>query len=73
MAGLLLSLEAALSLVSLGVLGTGFAYIAYLWLIETIGSVGASLEPYVIPVVGSFWVGPCWAEASGSTWWRGRR
>jgi len=47
-----LSLEAALSLVALGVFGTGFAYIVFLWLIETIGSVRASLVTYIVPVMG---------------------
>ena len=47
-----LSLEAALSLLALGVFGTGLGYIMYLWLIENTGSVRASLVTYVIPVVG---------------------
>ncbi len=49
-----LSVEAWLSLLALGVFGTGFGYIAYLWLIETTGSVRASLVTYIIPVVGLF-------------------
>jgi drug/metabolite transporter (DMT)-like permease len=49
-----LSLEASLSLLALGVFGTGFGYIAYLWLIEATGSVRASLVTYIIPVVGLF-------------------
>lgn len=49
-----LSVEAALSLLALGVGGTGLAYIVYLWLIETTGSVRASLVTYVIPVTGLF-------------------
>ncbi|MDO8614432.1 MAG: DMT family transporter [Dehalococcoidia bacterium] len=49
-----LSLEASLSLVALGVFGTGFGYIAYLWLIDSIGSVRASLVTYVVPAVGLF-------------------
>ncbi len=53
-----LSLEATLSLLALGVFGTGFGYIAYLWLIESVGSVRASLVTYVIPIIGLFlgWV-----------------
>jgi drug/metabolite transporter (DMT)-like permease len=47
-----LSLEAALSLVALGVFGTGFGYIVYLWLIEKMGSVRASLVTYIVPVMG---------------------
>jgi drug/metabolite transporter (DMT)-like permease len=47
-----LSLGAALSLLVLGVMGTGFGYIAYLWLIEVTGSVRASLVTYLVPIVG---------------------
>ena len=47
-----LSLEAWLSLITLGVLGTGLAYIAFLWLLTTAGSVRTSLVTYVIPVTG---------------------
>ena len=43
--------EAWASIVALGVLGTGAGIIAYLWLIETIGSVRASLVTYILPVV----------------------
>lgn len=46
-----LSLEAAASLGALGVLGTGFGYIAYLWLIDNVGSVRASLVTYIVPVI----------------------
>lgn len=49
-----LSLKAALSLLTLGVVGTGFAYIVYLWLIDVTGSVRASLVTYIIPAVGLF-------------------
>jgi len=52
--GYAMSLEATLCLLALGVFGTGFAYISYLWLIERIGSVRASLVTYIIPVVGLF-------------------
>jgi drug/metabolite transporter (DMT)-like permease len=41
-----------LALLSLGVLSTGVAYIAYYWLIENVGSVRASLVAYILPVVG---------------------
>jgi drug/metabolite transporter (DMT)-like permease len=46
-----LSLEAAGSLLGLGVLGTGLAYVLYLWLIDNVGSVRASLVTYVVPVI----------------------
>jgi drug/metabolite transporter (DMT)-like permease len=49
-----LSLEAWVSLIALGVLGTGLAYVLYLWLIEHVGSVRASLVTYVIPIVAVF-------------------
>lgn len=41
-----------LSLLALGVLGSGFAYVVYLWLIDNLGSVRASLVTYIIPVIG---------------------
>jgi drug/metabolite transporter (DMT)-like permease len=47
-----LSLEAWLSLITLGVLGSGLAYIAYMWLLSTVGSVRTSLVTYIIPIVG---------------------
>jgi drug/metabolite transporter (DMT)-like permease len=47
-----LSLEAVLSLLALGLGGTGIAYVLYLWLIEVAGSVRASLVTYIIPVTG---------------------
>lgn len=46
-----LSLEATLSLLGLGLLGTGFAYILFFWLIDNVGSVRASLVTYVVPVI----------------------
>ena len=49
-----LSVEAWLSLLALGVLGTGIAIIIYLWLVDNVGSVRSSLVAYVIPVVGLF-------------------
>src|SRR6266545_4809491 len=49
-----LSVEAWLSLLALGIGGTGAGYIAYLWLIEVTGSVRASLVTYVIPIIGLF-------------------
>jgi drug/metabolite transporter (DMT)-like permease len=33
------------------VLGTGLAYVLYLWLIDNVGSVRASLVTYVVPVI----------------------
>jgi drug/metabolite transporter (DMT)-like permease len=47
-----LSTKAWLSLLTLGIVGTGLAYIAYYWLIENTGSVRASLVAYIIPMVG---------------------
>ncbi len=44
-------LDAMGSVVALGLLGTGLAYIAFLWLIENIGSVRASLVTYIVPVI----------------------
>jgi drug/metabolite transporter (DMT)-like permease len=46
-----LSVEATLSLLGLGMLGTGVAYILFFWLIDNIGSVRASLVTYVVPVI----------------------
>jgi drug/metabolite transporter (DMT)-like permease len=43
--------EAWASVVALGIMGTGAGIIAYLWLIETIGSVRGSLVTYIVPVV----------------------
>jgi len=47
-----LSLKAWLSLITLGVLGTGLAYMAYLWLLGAIGSVRTSLVTYIVPIAG---------------------
>lgn len=47
-----LSAEAWLSLLALGVMSTGVAYICYYWLISNVGSVRASLVTYIIPAVG---------------------
>ena len=47
-----LSLEAWLSLIALGVLGTGLGYVAFFWLLETVGSVRASLVTYIVPITG---------------------
>ncbi|MEE8347663.1 MAG: EamA family transporter [Dehalococcoidia bacterium] len=49
-----LSVEAWLSLLALGILGSGFAFVVYLWLVDNVGSVRSSLVTYVIPVVGLF-------------------
>ncbi len=49
-----LSLEAWGSLLALGALGTGLGYIAFVWLIENIGSVRASLVTYIVPVLALF-------------------
>ncbi len=47
-------MEAWLSLLALGVLGTGIAIIIYMWLVDNVGSVRSSLVTYIIPVVGLF-------------------
>jgi drug/metabolite transporter (DMT)-like permease len=47
-----LSVEAWLSLVALGVFGTGLGVVAYLWLVDNIGSVRSSLVTYIVPIVG---------------------
>ena len=49
-----LSLEAWGSLLVLGTLGTGIGYLAFVWLIESIGSVRASLVTYIVPVLALF-------------------
>ena len=49
-----LSTEAWLSLLSLGILGTGIAIVAYTWLIDNVGSVRSSLVTYIVPIVGLF-------------------
>jgi drug/metabolite transporter (DMT)-like permease len=41
-----------LALLTLGLLGTGFAYTAYFWVVSRAGSVKASLVTYMIPVSG---------------------
>ena len=46
--------EAWASLVAVGMIGAGIAYIAYLWLIENIGSVRASLVTYIVPIIAVF-------------------
>ena len=47
-----LSVEAWLSLLALGVFGTGLGVVVYLWLVDNVGSVRSSLVTYVIPIVG---------------------
>ena len=47
-----LSTQAWLSLLALGIVGSGFAYISYLWLVDRVGSVRTSLVTYIVPVVG---------------------
>jgi drug/metabolite transporter (DMT)-like permease len=49
-----LGLDAIGSVIALGIFGTGIGYIAWLWLIETTGSVRASLVTYIVPVMGLF-------------------
>ncbi len=47
-----LSVEGWLSLLALGVVGSGFAYVTYLWLVARVGTVRTSLVTYIIPVTG---------------------
>lgn len=47
-----LSLKALLALLVLGLLASGVAQWAYLWLVDNMGSVRASLVTYIIPIVG---------------------
>jgi drug/metabolite transporter (DMT)-like permease len=49
-----ISVEAWLSLLALGILGTGLGLVAYIWLIDHVGSVRSSLVTYIVPVVGLF-------------------
>jgi drug/metabolite transporter (DMT)-like permease len=49
-----LSVEAWLSLLALGVAGTGIGVAMYMWLVDNVGSVRSSLVTYVVPVVGLF-------------------
>jgi drug/metabolite transporter (DMT)-like permease len=46
--------EAWASLLALGILGTGLAYVLYLWLVDHVGAVRASLVTYIIPIVAVF-------------------
>ena len=47
-----LSLKAWSALLALGVVGTGVAFVGYLWLVDKAGSVTGSLVTYIVPVVG---------------------
>jgi drug/metabolite transporter (DMT)-like permease len=49
-----LSIEAWLSLIALGVAGTGIGVAIYMWLVDNVGSVRSSLVTYIVPVVGLF-------------------
>jgi drug/metabolite transporter (DMT)-like permease len=49
------SLPAFVSLLTLALLGTSFAYVLYYWLIEHTGATRTSLVTYLIPVFGVFW------------------
>jgi len=49
-----MSLEAWATLLALGLGGTGIAYIVYLWLIEHMGTVRASLVTYIVPIIALF-------------------
>jgi drug/metabolite transporter (DMT)-like permease len=50
--GISLHVDSGLSMLALGVVNTGFAYVTYLWLLAHAGAVKASLVTYVIPVTG---------------------
>ena len=49
------SLKATLSLLTVGVLGTGVGYIIYYRLLQLVGATGTSLVTYIVPVFGIFW------------------
>jgi drug/metabolite transporter (DMT)-like permease len=49
-----MDLEAWGAILALGLGGTGLAYIVYLWLIEHMGTVRASLVTYIVPIVALF-------------------
>jgi drug/metabolite transporter (DMT)-like permease len=49
-----MNLEAWAAILALGLGGTGLAYIVYLWLIEHMGTVRASLVTYIVPIVALF-------------------
>lgn len=49
-----LSAKAMAAIVILGVVITGLTQVAFLWLVDVIGSVRAQLASYLIPVVGLF-------------------
>ena len=51
--------------VALGVFGTGFGYVAWLWLIDTLGSVRASLVTYIVPIIAVSLGGRCLDESIG--------
>jgi drug/metabolite transporter (DMT)-like permease len=50
--GVDLSVNSGLSVVALGVLGTGFGYVVYLWFLTQVGPVKGSLITYIVPVTG---------------------
>jgi drug/metabolite transporter (DMT)-like permease len=49
-----MNLKAWAAILALGLGGTGLAYIVYLWLIEHMGTVRASLVTYIVPIVALF-------------------
>jgi drug/metabolite transporter (DMT)-like permease len=49
-----MNIEAWGAILALGLGGTGLAYIVYLWLIEHMGTVRASLVTYIVPIVALF-------------------
>jgi drug/metabolite transporter (DMT)-like permease len=49
-----LSVEAWLSLLGLGIAGTGIGVAMYMWLIDNVGAVRSSTVTYIVPVIGLF-------------------
>lgn len=52
--GLRPSLPALASILTLGILGTGIAYLMYYWLVSNVGATRTSLVTYISPVVAVF-------------------
>ena len=49
------TLEAWLSWIALGVLGTAIAYLLYYWLVREAGAIYTSLVTFLLPPMGVFW------------------
>jgi drug/metabolite transporter (DMT)-like permease len=50
--GLSLGLKSGLSVLAMGLMGGGFAYVMYFWLLDRIGVIKTSLASYIMPVTG---------------------